>query len=223
MSSIIAMIGLAGFAATIFYGFKLIKAIKTKQPKKQISKRLGISILVCFATVGLTPTESDTTEFEQKIAQLQEENQSLNDEVSKLEEENETLNAKIEEAQPFFDMKEEERLALEAEAKKAEEEREAKELAEAEAKKAEELEAKTVTLSNGNYISGNDFEAGVYDVVAISGNGNVSSSNMFSGGLNAVMGVKGGDLYQKEYKNIKLPEGTELSIDGVTVKLVPKE
>ena len=31
------------------------------------------------------------------------------------------------------------------------------------------------------------------------------------------------EYYQKEYKNIRLPEGTELRVDGVTIDLIPKE
>ncbi|WP_164907521.1 hypothetical protein [Clostridium septicum] len=72
----------------------------------------------------------------------------------------------------------------------------------------------------------------VYDIIAISGGGNVVSSNMFDGGINAIMGddnkiaeMNGlgmGDMYKKEYKNIKLPNSVTLSLDGVGVKLVPK-
>lgn len=119
-------------------------------------------------------------------------------------------------------MKEEEQLALKAEAEKAEKERVEKEEAERLAKEQAELEAKTIKLSNGNYVAGSDFEAGTYDIVAVSGNGNVSSSNMFSGGINAVMGTRNSDFYEKEYKNIKLPYGTKLTVDGVTINLIPK-
>ena len=70
-----------------------------------------------------------------------------------------------------------------------------------------------------------DFPAGKYDIVAVSGGGNVSSSNAFSGGINAVMGTEEqnevADMYEQEYKNIDLPEGTTLTIDGVQVQLVP--
>jgi hypothetical protein len=30
-------------------------------------------------------------------------------------------------------------------------------------------------------------------------------------------------MYEKEYKNIKLPQGTTLKISGVTIKLTPVE
>lgn len=77
-------------------------------------------------------------------------------------------------------------------------------------------------LSNGNYVAGSDFPEGKYDFVAVKGNGNVSSSNIMSGGINAIMGVGSNEMYQKEYKNIKLPKGTELKITNVTIKMIQK-
>lgn len=74
-------------------------------------------------------------------------------------------------------------------------------------------------LGSGHYTSGIDFPAGTYNITAVKGNGNVSTSNLYSGGLNAIMGVKGGDTYQKEFKNAKIPDGEVLSISGVTVKI----
>ncbi len=81
----------------------------------------------------------------------------------------------------------------------------------------------SVDLGNGHFIAGEDFTEGVYNIVAVSGGGNVSSSNMYSGGINAIMGKPAGDFYEVEYKNIDLPKGTELSIDGVKIKLVPSK
>ena len=89
---------------------------------------------------------------------------------------------------------------------------------------------KETLLSSGHFIAGEDFEPGIYTIIAIKGNGNVSSSNMYDSGINAIMAANadelnsniGSEMYQLEYKNIKLPEGTELSIDGLTVQLVPK-
>lgn len=78
-------------------------------------------------------------------------------------------------------------------------------------------------LSNGNYIAGEDFDAGTYDIVAISGSGTVSSSNMFDGGIHAMMSGKQSEYYEKEYKNISLPKGTTLKIDGVTIELTRKK
>ncbi|MEG1481599.1 hypothetical protein [Clostridium sp.] len=159
---------------------------------------------------------------------------ALTTQVSELENTNKDLQAKVDEAKPFFEMEKSKRDAeiekAKAEADKAEKERKVKEEKEAEEQakkeKAEEqkkLDAKTKTLGNGNYVAGKDFEPGVYDIIAVSGGGNVSSSNMYDGGLNAIMGVEQGDMYEKEYKNIKLPDGVTLKISGVKIKLVPKE
>lgn len=85
------------------------------------------------------------------------------------------------------------------------------------------VSSEEIELSNGNYVAGENFDAGTYDVVAVKGSGNVISSNMFSGGINAMMGVGDSEFYAKEYKNIKLPNKTTLKIDGVTVKLIRKK
>ncbi|MEA4987580.1 MAG: copper amine oxidase N-terminal domain-containing protein [Anaerovorax sp.] len=81
-------------------------------------------------------------------------------------------------------------------------------------------------FSNGNYTSGTDFSAGTYTITAVKGGGNVSSSNLLSGGINAIMGTpdKNSEIgldnfYKQEYKNISLPSGTILKIDGVTIRL----
>lgn len=192
---------------------KIIEKLKNK-------KTLGmIGIFIAGALMGNLSaplcSESDHDGIEEKVAGLEVSIQEKDKEI-------ENLNAKVDSAKPYFDMKEEEQAKLEADAKKAEEDRLAKEEEERVAKEQAKLEAKSVTFSNGNYIAGDDFEAGVYDIVAVKGGGNVSSSNMFSGGLNAVMGVQNDGFYEKEYKNIKLPAGTELTISGVTVKLIPK-
>ena len=83
----------------------------------------------------------------------------------------------------------------------------------------------TVDLGNGNFVAGEDFPAGVYNIVAVSGGGNVSSSNLYDGGINAILGTEDQnelmDMYEQEYKNIDLPDGTTLTIDGVQVQLVP--
>jgi hypothetical protein len=82
----------------------------------------------------------------------------------------------------------------------------------------------TIELSSGNYIAGEDFIAGRYDIVAVSGKGTVSSSNM---NINAMIGAEKdlNDLtakyYETEYRNITLNEGITLKIDGVTVRLIP--
>lgn len=86
----------------------------------------------------------------------------------------------------------------------------------------------SVELGNGNFVSGEDFEPGIYDISAVSGGGNVSSDNMYNGGLNAILGTSdknanGLDMYEQEYKNIDLPSGTTLTISGVKIMLTPSK
>ncbi len=82
-----------------------------------------------------------------------------------------------------------------------------------------------VTLSNGNFEAGVDFPEGTYNIVAVKGGGNVTSDNIFDGGINAIIGTKAADqglnMYQQEYYNIIFEEGITLSIDGVTIDLIP--
>ena len=85
-------------------------------------------------------------------------------------------------------------------------------------------EGSECTLSNGNYTSGTHFDPGVYDITIVSGNGNVSSSNMYEGGINAIMGTDNSfGIYDKEYKNVELPEGETLTLKDVEVKLTPSK
>lgn len=202
---------------------KLIEKLKEKKLNGAITLVVGILIgAIIFPKCSYSEHETKLESLEKQLQSKQDEISTKQREINDKQSEINTLSAKVEQAKPFFDMKEEEQLALKAEAEKAEKERVEKEEAERLAKEQAELEAKTVKLSNGNYVAGSDFEAGTYDIVAVSGNGNVSSSNMFSGGINAVMGTRNSDFYEKEYKNIKLPHGTELTIDGVTINLIPK-
>ena len=90
-------------------------------------------------------------------------------------------------------------------------------------KKREQQITEEIELKNGYFIAGQDFPAGVYDIIAISGHGNVSSDNLLDGGINAVMGTKKSDFYEPSYKNIELPDGVELKVDGVKIKLVPSK
>lgn len=76
-------------------------------------------------------------------------------------------------------------------------------------------------LENGNYVAGEDFPAGTYDIEAVSGMGNVYSDNVI-GGINAIMGVPSEDdfgLAEKKYSNISLPEGTTLTVSNVKVRI----
>lgn len=192
--------------------------------KKFITGKIGIGIISFILGVMLASPNSKyvkniTNEKYDGLIRTEEE-------YKKTLSQNKDLQAKVDEAKPFFDMNKEEQTTMANEAKAKQEERLKKEKQEADDKKKADLEAKTKTLSNGNFEAGKDFQSGTYDIVAVSGNGNVSSSNMYSGGINAIMGVGNeycGDLYQKEYKNIKLPTGTTLKVKDVTIKLVPVE
>ena len=114
--------------------------------------------------------------------------------IKKLEGENKELSEKVEEAAPYFDLKEEERLAA--------------------------LEARKVTLTPGNYVAGSDFEPGKYNIICIGGSGNVISSN-FS--INLIMAPTSDGFYINEYKNAKLNTNVNLRVEGCTIKLVPVE
>jgi hypothetical protein len=78
----------------------------------------------------------------------------------------------------------------------------------------------TVELSSGNYVAGDDFPAGTYNVVAIQGSGNVYTADA---DLNEVMGTDNDGMSIKEFKNFEFKEGTELTISGVSVNLVPSK
>lgn len=97
---------------------------------------------------------------------------------------------------------------------------EKKEIKKEEVKEVKKEAKKEYTFTSGNYTSDNEFEPGIYDIIAISGrSGNVISSNMFNGGINAIMGLNS-EFAEKEYKNIELPKGTKLEIKGgIKIKL----
>lgn len=176
----------------------------------------------CFSDADKVNRLTETNnKFKNTIERRDKTIEELNSENNELQNKVNELQSKVDEAAPYFEMKEEERVQMEEQTKKEKEEREAREKEEQERKAQEELEARTIELSNGNYVAGTDFEAGTYTITAVSGNGNVHSSNMFSGGLNAIMGTNNDGFYELEYKNIKLPVGTTLTIDGVTVRLTP--
>ena len=76
-------------------------------------------------------------------------------------------------------------------------------------------DAPGTTIPSGDYLLWTEryFDEGGY----------VSSSNIFNGGISAIMGIADDEFYQKEYKNISLPNETTLSIHDVTIKLIFKE
>lgn len=202
--------------------------MKKFELKTIIKNKAVITGVVCFIAGGMFMSgdtgiaEQDYKTMQTKVEQLEGSNKELEEKVSNLTSTNTTLEAKVKEAKPFFDMDalKQQEIAKEVEAKEVAAQKEAdKKKAEEEAKKLEESKVK---LGNGNFVAGEDFDAGTYDIVAISGGGNVSSSNMFNGGLNAVMGVEDNEFYEKEYKNIKLPAGTTLKVSGVKIELIPR-
>ncbi|MDO4271945.1 MAG: stalk domain-containing protein [Candidatus Saccharibacteria bacterium] len=82
-----------------------------------------------------------------------------------------------------------------------------------------------LVFSDGVYIAGKDFPVGTYTVKAIDGYGLVYTSNMFSGGMNEVMTATNHEFYFKQiskdqYEKCKMPEGTQLHIKDLTVKLM---
>lgn len=82
---------------------------------------------------------------------------------------------------------------------------------------------KEYTFSSGNYIVGKDIERGIYDIIAVKGNGNISSDNMFEGGINEVFGTSQDGFYVKEFKNAYFNDDVQLTVSGVTIKLVPSK
>lgn len=128
-------------------------------------------------------------------------------EISELNQEVDSLNDKIEEAEPWFEMKENEKEQIVQDNSKKEEE-----------EKQAELDAQSVTLANGYFLVGTDIPAGTYNIEATSGGGNVISND---GTINAIMGVANDGFYQKEYNNIPLREGATLTVLDVTIKLTP--
>lgn len=82
----------------------------------------------------------------------------------------------------------------------------------------------TVELSSGNYVSGVDFKAGVYDIIAVSGTGNVICLDSFVGSVNAIMGEPVTEGFSiNKYNNVPFEDGYTLTVSGVTIKLVPSK
>ena len=89
-----------------------------------------------------------------------------------------------------------------------------KPIADAATKKLDDLTAATMpkehTFSAGNYICGQDFEEGVYNLVAVSGSGNVMCDDEE---INEVMGTDP-EFDTQTYKNATFVEGDLLEIKG---------
>jgi hypothetical protein len=74
------------------------------------------------------------------------------------------------------------------------------------------------TLASGYYTVGIDIPAGTYNFTATVGGGNVTTDD---GSLNEIMGVASkGSMYTPTYSNADLPNGTVLSVSGVTIQIV---
>lgn len=202
---------------------KLFKKIKGLGLKKFLS--YGATFIVAlFLGVGMGGSgmvlESDYNKLNSNYEKVSEELQTSQNTVKDLQ-------SKVDDAKPFFDMKNAEREAIKIETEKQEEanKKEQAKLAEQkkkedEAKKQAELDSRSVTLGNGTYLVGQDIPEGVYDLSAIKGGGNVQSS----GQLNIIMGVSGDeDFYQREQQNVALKQGTNIELKGVTVKFVPDD
>ncbi|MDU1540813.1 MAG: hypothetical protein E6902_14495 [Paeniclostridium sordellii] len=130
-----------------------------------------------------------------------------------------SANLKLKDAEPWFNIPEEDRDKIEYEQKYGHLTGSEEVNGEVETSKDN---IKEVELSPGHYISGDDFEPGKYNVVAISGGGNAISSNSSDGGINEVMNSDGSNGRIKEFNNVTLPSGTEFKVLGsLKVKLVP--
>ena len=83
----------------------------------------------------------------------------------------------------------------------------------------------SVDLDSGNYVAGQDFPEGVYDVTVLSGSGNVFSDNFFDAGINELMGTadKNTDMYVQSFRNLSLNKGVKLKISGVKIRLSPSK
>ncbi len=76
-----------------------------------------------------------------------------------------------------------------------------------------------IDISTGNYVAGTDFDASIYNIVAVSGTGNLSTGDIE---VNEIFGLDDEDVH--EIKNVYLPKGAELSLEGnLSVKLIPEE
>lgn len=74
---------------------------------------------------------------------------------------------------------------------------------------------------SATFIAGKDFPAGVYTVEVLRGSGTVVSGSEENGGIRADMSLdeKGGSV--KEFRNVNLAEGAEITITGLDIQLVP--
>lgn len=86
--------------------------------------------------------------------------------------------------------------------------------------------SETVTLKDGVFVSGTDFEPGVYCIEAVSDGGNVYSEDGDDYGINAIMGTAdknahGINSYEQQFNNVSLPDRCILYVSDVEIKLTP--
>lgn len=134
--------------------------------KKTVYSVLGGVVLGIFIGIVMSPTCSDTSHdgIKEKNKELTADVATLKSDVTSKNAEIETLNAKINQAKPWFDMKEEEQrkiaeenARIEAE-KKAEEERKAEEARKAEEKRLEEERIAKENAEKNKYETGITYE-----------------------------------------------------------------
>ncbi|HHY25767.1 MAG TPA: hypothetical protein GX523_03270 [Desulfitobacterium dehalogenans] len=76
-----------------------------------------------------------------------------------------------------------------------------------------------ITLSTGTYDAGTDFEAGIYNIAAVSGSGHLYCREA---DVNELFGVPNDEAH--EIRNVNFPKGAEFSVAGkLTIKLIPEE
>lgn len=111
--------------------------------KEKITSKVGVAIItgfICFNIGAMTVTPSTSTE-------------ANNAKISELESQNKALQLKVDEAKPWFEMKEEEKQAKKEEAERIKKEKEAKK-AEEEARKAKAEKAKKEEEAKKGYNTG---------------------------------------------------------------------
>lgn len=92
-------------------------------------------------------------------------------------------------------------------------------------KKRTNTATKSYTLSSGNYVAGNDIEAGTYDLSIVKGEGNVitKGGTPDDDSLHLLMGTDSDDMYQQKYMHVELKKNVKLTIEDATIKLTPSK
>lgn len=126
---------------------------------------VAIIALIIGATGG--PSEEELTKANSNIEDLETELSTQKETITNLEAENTDLQAKVDEAAPWFEMKEEERIQKEAEAKAAEEKRLAEEQAKAKAEEEKRLAEEQAAAKKAEEEAKKGYDTGItYDNLA---------------------------------------------------------